>query len=1269
MDCEYTASKKSKLAGKIANIKNEQEAIEILFNGENPIDKTGYYRNIINEFIQNSVYQKEQEAKRKDLPFNLRKGDFIEFALPFSANNKSYDNTISLPIVENRKEKGIYLEKNENYSRYIVTDSAYQDLKNNGTLDKIVSSAEGYAMCFSLISLYSKREELVREISTLTNLQAKENSIVEKNKIEQEKQIRVEQLKDLNDQIKKEKELFFKTNNIEFYNFPLRKMFARLESLLDIHGKPVYKYQLLNMPEISKDILILQDKDTNDIHLIYSDGVNHNTFLKKGKKKIGEIVYDAEIEAGNKINKNNLSAANNSSNYASMQIYFASTILKEKGYNIESLISTNLNNHYVEVGKENVPYAKHEISEMQQKFSPILDLFLSNPFYFEKMKMVQAGHFKNKKQHKNISAIENKLSLLKKYFNDKDYAEIKEHINLGEYIKARDLLLSVFSRKKKNILKEDDFVLKSIFETINYLQEQDLSGEFKQRNTGDIGIQNFLLDARQSDNYYIQSILDIIEEKLYKTKQLLLPGFTKINSLAAEIIEAQPDKVRRQKKTPIANTAVFFENMIHKKRHRIYVNPDVYDNDWAKSKENREGWAKLSKKEKEFSDMFVHDIRYAYIQIYGEEMYYREWEDGMLPVAKKREDDQFLQSLKKGNIGGIKEAIGRMAMHQLDFNQVSSELKDTGVPNYYMYMNRDNYDETIEKVKEEYGGVEEDLLKIYLQTVSNLTKKSEFDKIESYFHVVKKMAENETYEDGRNNNKNTLALLDGIYDKYFAQRKKETSLGHDKYDSNKTIKNRLKSGALSDLKLDDVVSLASKYSSLVTMALSPANDVKNFLQGLFRYASRAIAGSLAKRFGANPPITVSKLAEHYAFVFSAITDPEKKDFLSQLMKIANTHQSDITDYANPKFLTSDKRSHAMRHGMFFIFNYLGDYTHRAVSTLALIDEEIGLDAYKMQDGIFTYDETKDKRYSNQEGKLVIDYIKRKGYYMGIDNRMATKYKTLSNEMFGAYDSDTLQYIELYSWGNLFLQFRRFLPAFLAETFAKGKYIRPRGTYKIKDGKVIWDADFHEGMFFTLTNTLFNPNFLKALKKDVDGLDPKKVDERRKNAAKIISDISFLTLLLASIAFIDGDPDGEDDDEKYGLFQNKYLRDKFRGMPFDFIQTLNPNTYLSLLANPFLMKTTLDRTISLLNYIYKYARYGYFEKESAYQTKRERESFKGIFNNLFKILPIANSAYNMYNQSENILYERDVHLIEGKEGYLRLPTYEEKLEQGIIDDED
>jgi len=1035
---------------------------------------------------------------------------------------------------------------------------------------------------------------------------------------------------DLIDQ--KNKEVLNIQSKYPKFNFPVSYFSETLSKTIANYGK-LSDFEVIDIPhEDLEDFVILKEKHTNRVLALHAyagyryPNNNSNDRFGQGFLPPQELSKVQTLAT--------------TSDTISLKMYLANARLVQLNYDVIDVVSSS---YYYSKDLDVPPLLVLDAPAFHQAIKPVFEYFINTAQYQKSILELYEGHQKLEKKNTLSNNIAEKRKAISIYLPQNVLDEIDKYIASNELSELKKYLFSLLKSKRKKIMSgEGKAELTALYELIQAVREENVGEKLKERNTDDASlISSFINDASNIDNYYVQTVMGIIKEKLFQVKQTLLPFSNKANQLVKKIIEEQTYYSHKVSFFPKGHT--FFNNLISSDGRYsglyIYVDPNEFNSAWANSKENKAGWNRLTQAEKEFSTFFTKQLKESYIAVYGEEAYNANWEDGRIPLMKKDvslQTAEILNQAKDRNISSayenLKDVMERAFGANENFAQVISETGDTGVPNYYMRGNKEEHEEHARELVLKYGGIETDLYKVLLATKSNLEKKKEFDEIEGYFQLIKHMASRDVSTDGITENKNTLKLLDNIYKYYFKQERQKLNAGNRKYKNYASLRKALKNIEYVDV--DRIINMGMKLNTFVTMVLAPLNDVKNITQGFLRGLARGVAGTLSNLYGGEAPFTVSDFMRQWGLVTTLLFDVNRRDLVAQLLKVTNTFNADLSDFASPKFLETDKRFIMFRSGVFFMLNYIGDYVNRSAVTLAMIEKEIGLEAFSLdKNGNLVYDKTKDKRYQTPDGKLIVDTLIDNGYIYGIDDKMSNYYKKISNETYGSYDNETFRMINMYSLGRLLLQFRRYLPDYLYESFAKKKYVYNTGKYVVKNGKVVWEGTYEEGVMRSLIS-MFNPKVLREVLRESKTLDADVISRKRLNLAKFTADISFFIALYLLYSLLNGDFDDDEEEKKSKIWflGNKVNTQAFRSLIFDSVQTINLNTYHALLKTPFLITTKLSKLVAVLNNLILAGQYGVLGQEK----KAEKKAYKAL-DDFGDVVPVWNSAKKLKEQTEDILW--------------------------------
>ena len=195
---------------------------------------------------------------------------------------------------------------------------------------------------------------------------------------------------------------------------------------------------------------------------------------------------------------------------------------------------------------------------------------------------------------------------------------------------------------------------------------------------------------------------------------------------------------------------------------------------------------------------------------------------------------------------------------------------------------------------------------------------------------------------------------------------------------------------------------------------------------------------------------------------------------------------------------------------------------------------------------------------------------------GITAKEGEAFRSIYRNIQGGYRHDERTYLELTVFGNLFLQFRRFLPSYLKRMFQTQRNDYSQGFYEwqLKDGENIaeWKYRNIEGRFMTLARFLLsgvfniamshipvlkNTAFSKYMQKYGDRLTWNDMTPQQK--INIIE--SFVSIAMWGTMFLLRSAASGDDDKK-----NDAVTKILKRIEKNAIQSIDPRLFIDLLNN-------------------------------------------------------------------------------------------------------
>lgn len=296
------------------------------------------------------------------------------------------------------------------------------------------------------------------------------------------------------------------------------------------------------------------------------------------------------------------------------------------------------------------------------------------------------------------------------------------------------------------------------------------------------------------------------------------------------------------------------------------------------------------------------------------------------------------------------------------------------------------------------------------------------------------------------------------------------------------------------------------FFSASTMWLKPITGTANFIFASLINLKEAIKGSMAKNiFGQNADFTISDLARGYYYAMGILRDEmldvinpsgnhKERNKLYQLMKKYNMYNDSYDWYTEPNSLFTAK-------------NKL--FTGKTLYMFHSIPEEIvsasifyaQLKAMKTEDGKSVWDHYTDPVKTDINGIEVYDVkwdgtvrgkVKRNTYSVAeyddlteLSTEEINNIKYLYEKMHGGYKVEERTRLEYYVFGELLLQFKKYMPSMMKNVGASRGYRRTEGKWELdtENNQQIkrWSPQMIEGRWRLLTGIVLNQLGLKFTK--------------------------------------------------------------------------------------------------------------------------------------------------------------------------------------------
>lgn len=370
-----------------------------------------------------------------------------------------------------------------------------------------------------------------------------------------------------------------------------------------------------------------------------------------------------------------------------------------------------------------------------------------------------------------------------------------------------------------------------------------------------------------------------------------------------------------------------------------------------------------------------------------------------------------------------------------------------------------------------------------------------------------------------------------------------------------------------NLPLDKTVNIAMAATTFSGVAYSVPVAMASMMQNNVQMIHNAMANDL----GGTRFFGKKELAAAYKELF---TNPKKIEALMHLYQIVERGEYDLKH--NPRMRKTVKNKFTSHHA--HKLNWYTDYYTRGVVMAAQMMKDGSYDAYTFDtQGELKYDESKDKQWKSEDGKILKQNIREKLIEQGsmnsddkklprgYDFNMARNLKWISDKyIVGSYDSTTYTMMDSFTGFRMFTQFRRWLPDKYHNYFGKRKASAAGGKYiAIDEGgnKVAkWEQDMQEGIALTVLSAVkivaeHKMNSFQEIKN--------MSDYQKYNLSKFAMDAATAAVLAALYNGLKADWD--EDDKKGPLFRDSRLLRVLKNGYTDLVVT-NPAVAMAQIAS-------------------------------------------------------------------------------------------------------
>lgn len=496
----------------------------------------------------------------------------------------------------------------------------------------------------------------------------------------------------------------------------------------------------------------------------------------------------------------------------------------------------------------------------------------------------------------------------------------------------------------------------------------------------------------------------------------------------------------------------------------------------------------------------------------------------------------------------------------------------------------------------------------YKQFVKNLLRKKHLDSIQMLGNGIS----SQFTEQGKFKN---AEFLDDRLVIEITQMKKSTSF------TKKGLR-AISNNTISEIDVDNIIDFIKGFVTAGTMWLKPFAGLRNGVYTLMQNNKNRIIKSIAKRFGVPEEdldyttenlIQANKIWLEYqaAALKSYATGKEIEDNKLHLLLKKYNYLPDAFDFKIKRQDIISQKNNIVSKDMLYLFHSVfEDWGTGSIFVAILLhkkNEKTGksiYDSYEIENNKL---EWKGGIRGKREDGSIIE---------GITYEELNKYKKISSVIHGNYRDDEKAAIELYAWGRMMMQFKRFVPQQLMNLGQSKQMSSALGKFeeigKDKDGISIysWKPEVIEGKMRLLFGHLKNVIGIGTGKYDFQKLSSKQKEDLISSYVTIF--ICFIGTILTHLAF--------DDDE-----EEQYMAKSW----FKIFKDLSDGMYpLDMLENFQYSSVSVGKLIKLSKALAE------FSTSVTTGDKTKQGKYRGS-NELAKLIPPFSSLYDIDKALDNV----------------------------------
>lgn len=369
-----------------------------------------------------------------------------------------------------------------------------------------------------------------------------------------------------------------------------------------------------------------------------------------------------------------------------------------------------------------------------------------------------------------------------------------------------------------------------------------------------------------------------------------------------------------------------------------------------------------------------------------------------------------------------------------------------------------------------------------------------------------------------------------------------------------------------------------KLTSSQIMWLKPIQGLANGVMARLITKRRALVTSLAGEGSFGYKDTLRADLEMVAFTKDMVTGNLQNNKTFLLLKQLDYLPSDF-GFNTPSTELNTAKNKLLSVGNMYLTHTLYEKHNAAIIMLAQLNrmkttkdgiEVSMLDAYEV---VQKTDPDTGTIYNVAEYKgdvrgIELDSSGNQSELTELTSKEISKLKRVYQQMQGGYRADERTTMELYWYGQLFMQFRKYLPSIIIQAvksknldYTLGRYemlYNEDGSPKLENGKNIyqWVAEETEGSLWVLLKSWINLVTFGSKYKNYSLANMKEKGQYEKVRSFYEGSFTALTFILAKIALAGLFPDDDDEKDELRLMMNRVVENYSQHYnPIDWFKTL------------------------------------------------------------------------------------------------------------------